>query len=731
MAVTAANPNPDPEPKADKDGKNIVLCFDGTGDWAGTNRTNVMEIFQCAAENANQKVFYYGGVGTLANAAALSPARKMFLKLLDLAVATSLRDSVLDGYTRLSNEYQEGDRIYLIGFSRGAFAARLVAAMVHVFGLLEKRNAHLAPYLWQAISNPEPFSDFMAQAARIKRNFARQDDPPVHIHFMGLFDTVSSVGIFERFKVFPYATKNPSVLKIRHAVSRDESRNAFPEQLVVRDNNDVFEVWFDGVHRDVGGGATEDQGYENITLDWMATEALKAQMVINREGLPSGDTKRIHLGGFDPYVLVGLYPQLMFDADLRRLDRINYSFARFWRSFKQVVPASLGTLLGRPWPEFSKPRNDPGFRYRWPNFKHFRKVPSNALQHVDADYKPGEPDNQRFAYTANVTGATKYYDNPGPLPPEPPRYPFSGHDFIGTFLGVTLAFLMANRMLGEPFGASWPGASGIGAFWIFVIFLVQQGFSQNIARTKFRFLNSLVPALGLGLAIWLGYWSIRENGRWYALEAGAIVGGVAVFLAQAPFLWSRAPFIRSDRAIPFFILPWFLAGLFLAVAELVWNFVAPPIASTTRWLFSWNLPEGVSSFLKTYGPVLLLGLGIASCLTFLALAGKRDPSAIAHAKKREKAVEEKNRAILGPIFGLCFWVVIAVIFSQREPVAAALSEFWEDIWRTPASFIDAKGLHPVFTPLAWLIAVIAAISGAVQIVQDRFKMLPPKEIPDH
>jgi hypothetical protein len=703
MEVVGGNPNP----------KNIVLCFDGTGDWAGTNRTNVMEIFhnasvvpgeQATPDVPEQKVFYYGGVGTLANATALWAPKRLLLKLLDLAVATSLRDTVLEGYTRLANEYRHGDRIYLIGFSRGAFAARLVAAMVHTFGLLEKRSAHLAPYLWQAISNPEPFDKFMEESARIKKTFAAIPHPP--IHFLGLFDTVSSVGIFERFKVFPFATTNPSVEIIRHAVSKDETRNAFPEQLVVPANNDVLEVWFDGVHRDVGGGAPDNQGYENITLDWMVTELEKAGMLINRMNLPPKEKTKLHDGGFDPYVLVGLYPQLMFDHELRNRRKINYSFARFWTGFLQVLAAMLGLLFGKPWPRLRSAKNDPGFRYRWPNFKHVRRIPSNALQLTS--YDDTAPIGQRFTYMAEATPGLIYKDKPAqPIPPVEDCFPFSFHDFIGTFLGVGLAFLMANKMLGQPFGESWPRASAVGAFWIFVIFLVQQGLSHKIARSKLAFLNTVVPAAGLGLAAWLCVTTIRQNGHWDALIAAGIAGGIATLLAQAPF-YNKWPFVRADRAIPFFILPWFLAGLFLRFAEPVWSLVAPPVVSSCRWLFSWTMPVWL--------PPLIPLAGVLWLVFVLIRAQKKTP-----AKKKKETVSA--------VAGILLWALLALIVLQREAIFPPLSQALADWWHPLDSWIRNRHMHAVFTPIAWAAAAIAAVSGAWQLIEDRVKMLPPKKGP--
>ena len=133
-------------------GKNLVICLDGTGDWATYDTTNVMKFYKSLPQSDQQEVFYCGGVGTLANQDAIFSIKRTFLKLLDLATATSLRGQVLDGYHFLVDKYQPGDRIFIIGFSRGAYAARLLASFIHYFGLLTPNNKHLSPYLWQTIS---------------------------------------------------------------------------------------------------------------------------------------------------------------------------------------------------------------------------------------------------------------------------------------------------------------------------------------------------------------------------------------------------------------------------------------------------------------------------------------------------------------------------------------------------------------------------------------------------
>lgn len=719
-------------PPPERKGRNLVFFFDGTGDWAGTGRTNVLKMFQAAENSEEQLCFYFGGVGTLGSGNAISGWKRLYLKMLDLAVATGLRDVVLAGYTKIAELYEEGDRICLIGFSRGAFTARLVAALIKNFGLLEKRSVHLAPYLWQAISNTDPFDKFMDEARRISKNFGRKDKPPVAM--MGLFDTVSSVGIFERFQVFPYADKNDLVREIRHAVSIDESRNAFPEQLAVPDDNNVFEVWFPGVHRDVGGGAPDNRGFESITLDWMVTECEKLELRFDRSKLTFEAERALHLGGFDPYVFVGLYPQFMFDHDLQTRGQINFSVGRVWRSVKIGVPAVLGLLFGKAWPDVKPAPKDSGFRYRWPNFKHFRRIPSEGLRLKD--YDPSRQPDTRFTYECEAKKDAVFHDKPTEeIAPLPPRYPFSVPDIFGTFLGVAMAFLIANRMLGEPLGQSWPDPAAPGTFWLFFLYLIHQGFCQKLGFTPLRFLNVLVPFLGMASAALLIEVTLdRSPDGWPVLIYALGAGLVATLFAQLPYV---KPYMRADRAVAYFMLPWFAAGVFLAVAPPIWHTVTPPIMDAFRWMFSWKLPEVVRP-LMPYVPVALaavgIGLNLSSPSRFQKMAsvrldsleGKRKTEIT---KRKQKDGKELEKVRTSMVVGIALWVLILAAYAWRDsllpllydPTVGALP-FGQSFGNAPR-YGDLR-YDPLFTPIAWAWAILATISGLAQIVQDRIKMLP-------
>lgn len=512
---------------ASSEPKNIVLCFDGTGDWATKHFTNVMKLYQ-RLDRQTQAVFYSGGVGTLGSPIALSKWRRAFLKLLDLATATSLRDRVLDGYSFIAREYEEGSRIYLFGFSRGAFTARLVASLVHNFGILEPRNLHLAPYLWQSISDLRTIGEFKNDARIIRQQFGRGGETKVHL--MGLFDTVSSVGVFERFQVFPYTDKNPSVETILHAVSLDERRSAFPELLIMPDGNHVEEVWFPGVHRDIGGGCAADFGLENDTLQWMLSRLEHSGLAL-RDASIVPSPKKVHLPFFDPYVFVGLYPQLMFDYTLA--DRRHRNFS-----------------LWRPWAWFGDRPKDPGFRYFWPNFKHVRRPPQNGFVFEAPDRPISGPNGTKVSpeQVQNVED---------PVPAPRPALP----EFVGTMLGVALAALIGNSTLQEPIWPSWPHPWALwGTLTLFGLFMVHQGVSQWLeSKPALRFLSrgivpiGLLATVGFGMAVW-------SQTPWPALPIALGIGAVAGLFATA----GPRPCLIAQRAVPPIFFPW------LAIAGLSW-----------------------------------------------------------------------------------------------------------------------------------------------------------------
>ncbi len=281
--------------------KNIVLCFDGTDNSVDGDCTNVMRLFRSLERSPRQLTYYDPGVGTLSDPSSTTRTGRFFSRLLDSALGHSLRDNFCEAYRFLVRYYEPGDDIFLFGFSRGAYTARAVAAGLHAFGLVRPEHENMTPYVWSLLLN-EPGLDrggFFEAPARFKKIFTSGDVP---IHFVGVWDTVSSLGWIWDFRSVPYTSNNPSVRRVRHAVSIDERRAFFRSNLycysgkqdasgkrtltVPVPGQDLKEVWFPGVHSDVGGGYPDDEGgLSKLALDWMIREAQSPYPITDPQGL--------------------------------------------------------------------------------------------------------------------------------------------------------------------------------------------------------------------------------------------------------------------------------------------------------------------------------------------------------------------------------------------------------------------------------------------------------------
>jgi len=254
--------------------KNIIICCDGTNNEIAGNQTNVLRLFRMLVRDKSQVAFYDAGVGTNADPAAQWPLRRAISKKLDGGIGLSIRENVLDAYRFLVDYYEEGDCIYLFGFSRGAYSVRALAAMIKRCGLLERGHSHLAEYAWSKFSDEDHLGDIgttFAAVGRIKKIFSRD----VEIHFVGVWDTVSSFGWIWDLLTIPDTRKNDIVHHIRHAVSIDERRSCFQQNTFEPvEGQDCLEVWFSGVHADIGGGYPDKEaGLARIALSWIVREA--------------------------------------------------------------------------------------------------------------------------------------------------------------------------------------------------------------------------------------------------------------------------------------------------------------------------------------------------------------------------------------------------------------------------------------------------------------------------
>ncbi|MBR0776909.1 DUF2235 domain-containing protein [Bradyrhizobium diazoefficiens] len=308
--------------------KNIVICCDGTGNEISENISNVLKLYRCLLKaektGGRQMVFYDPGVGTVTEPSTWHRLKANINLVLGLATGYGLDDNVLAAYSFLVEHYNHGDRIYLFGFSRGAYTVRVLAGLIHKIGLISPEQANLAgsgvvaykQYSGTGRGNDiedmrDIVSDEDGPMAKDKFDLAGQfaritSSRWPTIHFIGVWDTVASVIVPRRdifFLVFSleelaFTLRNPSVHIFRQAIAIDERRCMFrlkewyePQEYwpgphrsgEVTQAQDSLQVWFAGVHCDVGGGYAEAESAESkYPLIWMIDEAEKAGLQFNR-----------------------------------------------------------------------------------------------------------------------------------------------------------------------------------------------------------------------------------------------------------------------------------------------------------------------------------------------------------------------------------------------------------------------------------------------------------------
>jgi uncharacterized protein (DUF2235 family) len=263
--------------------KNIVVCCDGTANEFARNNTNVVKLFSTLVHDpAQQVVYYHPGLGTMEPPGALSTPAHRLTKLLARAFGYGLEADIRDTYVFLMTYFDAGDRLFMFGFSRGAYTVRAVASMLYMFGLLHRGNEALVPYAIRLMTARDRF----ALARPFASTFSSTACKP---WFVGVWDTVASVGWIENPLRVPFSANNPDIHIGRQAVAIDERRAFFRANLWrplplpdAAGPKDLKQVWFPGVHRDVGGGYPErESGLSQLTLEWMLREARTAQLLLD------------------------------------------------------------------------------------------------------------------------------------------------------------------------------------------------------------------------------------------------------------------------------------------------------------------------------------------------------------------------------------------------------------------------------------------------------------------
>lgn len=307
--------------------RNLVLCFDGTGAkvQATGNSNPVLTYELLDLSDPQAQVGYYDpGVGTMAASGAWSPPARWASRVAGLAFGAGLRAKIGDAYTWLTREWRPGDRIFLFGFSRGAYTARALTGLLREIGILRPGSDNLIPYVVaqyaRTIRNPDQDFAVLHQLAHIFGQH-HDDKTAVHVHYLGAWDTVNSVGLLRWHARWPYTTKLPYVQRIRHAVAIDEWRRPFSPALVKPTaESRLEEVWFAGVHSDIGGTFKDNADLSTITLKWLLEGAIEegllvqpavyaARTAVNRS-FASGV---LHTNGW-PWHLLGTHRRYILDG---------------------------------------------------------------------------------------------------------------------------------------------------------------------------------------------------------------------------------------------------------------------------------------------------------------------------------------------------------------------------------------------------------------------------------
>jgi uncharacterized protein (DUF2235 family) len=253
--------------------KNIVIFSDGTGQEGGTgNNTNVYKTFNLILDRSPGQIsFYDKGLGT------------GFRKFTGNVFGRGFSENVLECYKFIFANYEHGDEIFLFGFSRGAATMRSLTGFIHWFGILPKSRATLVDEAWKIYK----ITNQTKREEAAKTFHAANHTMWATVKFLGVWDTVAALGVPDtRFDkvlnwIVPHGFHNfelsESVINVCHALAIDDVRKSFhPIYIEPRSNmkGELKQVWFMGMHTDVGGGYAET-GLSDIVLEWMTGYAVK------------------------------------------------------------------------------------------------------------------------------------------------------------------------------------------------------------------------------------------------------------------------------------------------------------------------------------------------------------------------------------------------------------------------------------------------------------------------
>jgi uncharacterized protein (DUF2235 family) len=316
--------------------KHLIICFDGTWNAADSEHAETNVALMARAVHANQNtdgiaqiVLYLRGVGSSG-----LEVQRIFAG----AVGQGVDDNIRSAYMFLAQNYVPGDKIFIFGFSRGAFSARSLAGFVGSCGLLRRQRLGDIRKAWTYYRtvkkrSPEKFVTLYSSDSHVD----------VEIEFVGVWDTVGALGIPSHIfttvnqREYGFHNTTPSTITKHayHALAIDELRDEFVPTLwtgKLPDGCVMEQVWFAGAHSDVGGGYA-DRTLADIPLVWMAQKAEACGLVLDWSMLP------------DPARLNPFAPYHNSRNSFSRMDRLSPTFRQVC---EQPIDVSFYETLYRP-----------------------------------------------------------------------------------------------------------------------------------------------------------------------------------------------------------------------------------------------------------------------------------------------------------------------------------------------------------------------------------------------
>jgi uncharacterized protein (DUF2235 family) len=265
--------------------KRIAIFCDGT--WNTPDKmengkncpTNVVKLANalspCSIDGTVQRLYYETGIGSEGDL-----TRRVF----DGATGTGISDHILQAYRFIINNYEQGDELFFFGFSRGAFTVRSLSGLIRNSGILKIENLDQVIRAYSIYRSRLPqYQPREVESALFRKTFAVEEI--TRIKFIGVWDTVGALGnplVLNKFLKkniqFHDTDLSSRISNAFHAISIDEKRKNFEVTLWHKQPHSkdqiLEQVWFSGVHSDIGGGYPEKEtGLSDISLKWMLEKA--------------------------------------------------------------------------------------------------------------------------------------------------------------------------------------------------------------------------------------------------------------------------------------------------------------------------------------------------------------------------------------------------------------------------------------------------------------------------